>query len=445
MSIPESPEPDRLAKYRHVLGDVRNYEELQAVLAVAGELAGGPAVLAEMLRRSGAGQDAAGPVTCMTVDAWALRCGESVDWLVPGLIPRRHMTLLVGAQKSGKSTLLRNLIAAVTTRGDFLGRPAEHGAAVYLALEEHPGMVVGHLRALGADLSRVIVPTTTRTLDYQDADGKTQRTEETTVVTDMQAIEDVVRRERPLLLAVDPLVKLVRIRDWNAYEQVYAALDPLLRLALVYGVAVVVVHHSGKNAADRENVGHRAVGSVALPSVVMTTLSMTKRGDVRVLENEGRGTDDIGKLVLTYDPASGRMEAAGTYAELASQRAAETLLDAAEAHGGPFTRPELLDAVDGNRQDLHRGFNSLVGAGRFARVSGAGRKGDPFRYELVNAGSAGSAGSASYGGSDGSRGMPTRSGRGSELLEPPELAELAELAEPETPSFDPYAEEDSPR
>jgi hypothetical protein len=44
-------------------------------------------------------------------------------WLVHGLIPADGYTAIVGKPKAGKSTTIRNLIAAVIKGRDFLDRP----------------------------------------------------------------------------------------------------------------------------------------------------------------------------------------------------------------------------------------------------------------------------------------------------------------------------------
>lgn len=51
---------------------------------------------------------------------------------------------------------------------------------------------------------------------------------------------------KPGLVIIDPLFKLIKVKDGNDYIQVTNVLDPLLRLARDTGTHVLCVHHSPK-------------------------------------------------------------------------------------------------------------------------------------------------------------------------------------------------------
>ncbi len=78
---------------------------------------------------------------------------RAVSWLVPGLIPRRAVSLLAGVGGLGKSTLACGIAAGVSA-----GRYGEPGDAIIVSYEDPTAEVLRpRLQAAGADLSRVHV------------------------------------------------------------------------------------------------------------------------------------------------------------------------------------------------------------------------------------------------------------------------------------------------
>ena len=61
----------------------------------------------------------------------------------------------------------------------------------------------------------------------------------------LRQLREATERERPVLIVVDPLLRLVRVRDANDYAVVTAALEPLVTLARETGARVLAVHHEG--------------------------------------------------------------------------------------------------------------------------------------------------------------------------------------------------------
>ena len=132
-------------------------------------------------------------------------------WLVDGLLPSGGLSPFAAKPKVGKSTLTRALCASVVCPdGTWLGAPTLHGPAVYLGLEEKRTEVKRHFEALGvADGAPLFVFT-----GMLPADA-------------MEQIEASVRRENAVLLVVDGLFRLLRLRDGNASAEVVARLDPV--------------------------------------------------------------------------------------------------------------------------------------------------------------------------------------------------------------------------
>ena len=80
-----------------------------------------------------------------------------LDWLWPGRIARAKLTLIGGPAGSGKSVLATQLVAAVTTGGEWPCREgkAEQGLVVLVCPHGDPDIIVARLKAAGANLGNV--------------------------------------------------------------------------------------------------------------------------------------------------------------------------------------------------------------------------------------------------------------------------------------------------
>src|SRR5713101_3187343 len=89
---------------------------------------------------------------------WYALPEEPVEWLVDGLVTTDDCAAANGKPKSGKSTGIRNLIAAVVLGGKFLHRdvtvPPETGRVLYVHLDrkDRKHRVAKELRQLGITL-----------------------------------------------------------------------------------------------------------------------------------------------------------------------------------------------------------------------------------------------------------------------------------------------------
>src|SRR5713226_6883935 len=91
----------------------------------------------------------------LNMNDWYAFPEEPVEWLVEGLITTDDCAAANGKPKSGKSTGIRNLIAAVILGGKFLNRevsiPPGTGRVLYVHLDrkDRPHRVAKELRQLG--------------------------------------------------------------------------------------------------------------------------------------------------------------------------------------------------------------------------------------------------------------------------------------------------------
>ena len=221
-----------------------------------------------------------------------------MKWAWDKTLPSGGLSILAAKPKVGKSTLARNLALAVARGASFLGRDTAPGSVVLLALEEKRPEVAAHFARMGASDEPIHI----------HVGGAP---EEALVALDAAIVETGAT-----LAIVDPLQRLVRLRDGNDYSQVSTALEPLLLLARRTGCHIMLVHHLGKG--EREG-GDSILGSTALFGSVDSALIEKRRDEVRTLESIQRYGVDLPRTVLAVESVTGTLEASGTVSEVESQ------------------------------------------------------------------------------------------------------------------------------
>jgi len=180
------------------------------------------------------------------------------EWLWADRIPLGAMTMIAGPGKRGKSTLVCDLVARVTT-----GRPLPHdgrdpggpGSVVLLSIESSMEIEVGpRLRAAGADMDRVYdLPV------IEQPDG---RETTPTLTADIAEIEAAIESIGDCRMVVfDPITNYVEGIDDHKNSEVRGLLSQLAKMAERQNVAVVLVSHTNKGKWS--NAQHAVMGSSA--------------------------------------------------------------------------------------------------------------------------------------------------------------------------------------
>ncbi len=180
---------------------------------------------------------------------------ERLNWLSRGRLAHGKITLLEGDPGLGKSTMLADWIARVTTGAALPdGEAVAPAGVVLLSAEDGLGDTIRpRLEAAGADLSRVLALTG---IPEEDTDRLPA------IPDDLLPIEDAVRHVGAVLLVIDPVMAYLG-NTVNAYRDhdVRRALAPLAALAERTGVAVVLVRHLTKTMGGSPL--YRGNGSIA--------------------------------------------------------------------------------------------------------------------------------------------------------------------------------------
>src|SRR6266446_4424016 len=219
---------------------------------------------------------------------------EPIRFVVEDLIPAEGVTLVCSKPKIGKSWLVLDLCIGCTSDRFVLGKikPAQ-GDVLYLALEDSR-------RRLQQRITKLLP-----TFSGRWPGGLTMKTSWRRVneggLDDMRAWHASARK--PMLIVVDVLIKVrpVTTRSRSAYELDYEALAGLHKLAVELGVAVVVVHHTRKMAA--EDVIDTVSGSFGLVGAADTIIVIERRNQGCVLDVRGRDVE-AAEFAIAFDKST---------------------------------------------------------------------------------------------------------------------------------------------
>jgi archaellum biogenesis ATPase FlaH len=184
---------------------------------------------------------------------------ELVEWLWPGRIPQRKLTLFCGDAGLGKSSLTLDIAARVSKGLMWPGstESPEIGSVVLLSAEDGVADTIRpRIDAMGGDASKIWVIEAVRI-------GKAQRS--FSLDQDIARLREVVKRYDARIVIIDPLTAYMGKADTWKDAEVRRILTPLAELAASERVAVIGVMHPSK--AEQQKAVYRASGSIAFVAV----------------------------------------------------------------------------------------------------------------------------------------------------------------------------------
>jgi len=284
-----------------------------------------------------------------------------LSWIIPNIIPAEGVTLLCSKPKFGKSWLAYDLCSACTTDGYSLGniKPAQ-GSVLYLALEDSRRRLQRRMTKLlptfGATWpERLTLKTEWRRLHEGGVD-------------DIRAWYAHTKSMggKPILVVIDVLAKVRKpVGNRQLYEADYAALADLTKLANELGLAIVVLHHTRKMAAD--DLLEMVSGSFGVSGAVDTVLVMANKPNGAVLDIRGRDVEPA-ELAIEFDKQTCRWRLLGDAAEVhvSSQRA--KIIAALKEAGLAMTIPALMEETGMKRNPLEVLLGRMAKEGEIQRI-----------------------------------------------------------------------------
>jgi hypothetical protein len=286
-----------------------------------------------------------------------------VEYMVENLLVSGTVSCLAAKPKVGKSTFARNLCLAVSRGEDFLGLKTIQGECIYLALEEREQDVKNDFRAMGADGRESI---------FIHAAAAPEE--------GILAVCDLVRQRHPVLVVIDPLFRMARIRDEKAYAETYAALGPLIDVAREAGAHVLLTHHAGKSV--KSDAIDSPLGSTAIGGAVCTLILLKRTESRRTVQSVQRIGQDLSETVLEFDLETHSLSLGAAKADADVQSVADGILEYLQNADGKKTEPEIGEAVEGKTSVKRKALRLLRESGKIDR-QGTGRRGDPFLYSFL--------------------------------------------------------------
>lgn len=301
-------------------------------------------------------------------------------WILPGYLAPGNVTLLGGKPKAGKSTLALSCAAAAAGRMPaFLGKPLDGGPAVYVS--EEGAATLAH---------KLPDSETLRILTREMAWPKPLWSEL------VEAAVSEAKRVGATLLVVDTLAYWAalppeREKDSGAALQVMEACV----YAAGCGLAVLVPVHTRKGGGDD---GEGLRGSSAFAGAADIIVELERVPDAprqRVLLGLSRYPSTPGTLLVELDhdgtwhvvsEETDRTDARTMAARQRNVADREAIL-AALAGGERLTRADLEDATGAPSRQWHATLDELRREQLVGRT-GLGRKGDPYRFEMLRTDSA---------------------------------------------------------
>jgi predicted ATP-dependent serine protease len=197
------------------------------------------------------------------------------EWLWDGIIPSATVTVLAAPGGTGKSLAMLDVAARVSAGREMPGCPQDSAQApqvvVYVSLEDSAECsLVKRLDAAGADLGNVLDAS-------ENANG-----EPFDIVRDSAWLRRVVSESAAALVVVDTLAAASPVSLSSPVAIRAKVMGPMLDLAKKTGAAVVLVHHTTKNAKV-------IAGSKAITDSVRQVLLIAPDGNdprIRVLNVE---------------------------------------------------------------------------------------------------------------------------------------------------------------
>ena len=214
---------------------------------------------------------------------------DDQQWLIRSLWGRAAVGIVGGAPKCCKTFFGLDMAVSVASGTKALGHfeVEDHGAVLVYLAEDGLPMVRQRIESLcrrrlldlaGLDLKVITAPTLR--LDLK---------------SDQDRLRATVRRLRPRMLLLDPLVRLHRL-DENSATEISGLLGYLREIQRTFDVAVVLVHHASKR--HRSEPGQALRGSGDLHAFGDSNAYLVRNGNHLVLTIEHRAARAPDPLLL---------------------------------------------------------------------------------------------------------------------------------------------------
>jgi RecA-family ATPase len=173
--------------------------------------------------------------------------------LIEGTLRQGHKMLIAGPSKAGKSFLLMELAAAISTGGEWLGKRCKKGRVLYLNLEIDKNSFITRFEEIYKTMD--IDMENAEKISFLSLRGKSEALDKLAPM--------IIRRVRGQELAaiiLDPIYKVITGDENNARDMSNFC-NQFDRIATETGAAMIYVHHHSKGSQIGKRSMDRASGS----------------------------------------------------------------------------------------------------------------------------------------------------------------------------------------
>jgi len=229
------------------------------------------------------------------LEAWDEIKDEPVEWLIDGVLPRRSFAALFGAPGSYKSFVALDIAEAVATGRDWMGRQVHQDSALapsvlYIAGEGHGG--------IGARIKACKKHNNTR--DGAQIYVIRSQINMRSSVADLEAligsVDELIAQHgiKLELIIVDTLARSMGGNaNENSSEDMGAIINNLGAIQARYDSSLLVVHHSGKDAAKGMRGHSSLLGAVDTELEITKILGKDQRQGTILIRKQKDGEDGL--------------------------------------------------------------------------------------------------------------------------------------------------------
>ena len=303
------------------------------------------------------------------------------NWVVADLLRTglRRPSLLAAKPETGKSTMARQLVVAVSQGRSFLGRATARGSVIYWQTEDDVKDVLDAFNRLGSkdDDEQIYV-----------LQGDPESSECQDIAAQLEADQNI---NLVVIETLDDLLKISDIKENTAARAAFDKFNTQLMIPFGHRAAFLALHHMKKTETDF--AGDSLLGASTIRGRTDAKIYMAQvspEDERRLIWSSKRIGRSIPKTFLVFDPTTGKSELGETIADAArnareaEQRADQTQLFEILRRQPDIEHAELLKDLSGMQQARKlRLIKDHVVSGSIIK-SGKGVRGSPLTYRMAD-------------------------------------------------------------